>query len=133
MLHLVTRLIPSQGTAEMNMFLRRRVHSIVVTMDPRTTLGDTLLHLAVARNNTLKSQNLFEDGQYNFFPSLEVARLIVECGGNVNGFNRANSTPLHTAVAPNNYSREVRYSHYLLPQNWYIMPLMIYVVLFSTR
>jgi ankyrin repeat protein len=107
LLHLVTRLSPIQGTDEMNMFLRRRVHSIVVTMDPRTTLGDTLLHLAVARNNTLKSQNLFEDGQYNFFPSLEVARLIVECGGNVNGFNKANSTPLHTAVAPNNYCREI--------------------------
>ena len=56
LLHLVTRLSPIQGTDEMNMFLRRRVHSIVVTMDPRTTLGDTLLHLAVARNNTLKSQ-----------------------------------------------------------------------------
>ena len=105
------RLSPDQGNPEMNLYLRRRVHSIVVTMDPRTTLGDSLLHLAVARNNTLKSQNLFEDGQYNFFPSLEVARLIVECGGNVNGFNKANSTPLHTAVAPNNYSKEVRNLH----------------------
>ena len=105
------RLSPDQGNPEMNLYLRRRVHSIVVTMDPRTTLGDSLLHLAVARNNTLKSQNLFEDGQYNFFPSLAVARLIVECGGNVNGFNKANSTPLHTAVAPNNYSKEVRNLH----------------------
>jgi len=107
LLHLAMRLSPGQGNPEMNLYLRRRVHSIVVTMDPRTTLGDSLLHLAVARNNTLKSQNLFEGGQYNFFPSLEVARLIVECGGNVNGFNKANSTPLHTAVAPNNYSKEI--------------------------
>ena len=50
------RLSPGQGNPEMNLYLRRRVHSIVVTMDPRTTLGDSLLHLAVARNNTLKSQ-----------------------------------------------------------------------------
>jgi hypothetical protein len=107
LLHLVTRLTPSQGTPEANLYLRRRVHSILVQMDPRTASGDTLLHLSVAKNNTLKSQNIFEDGHYAFFPSLDVAKLLVECGGRVNAMNKANSTPLHTAVAANNYQLPV--------------------------
>ena len=87
--------------------IRQRVHSIVAQMDPRTASGDTLLHLSVAKNNTLKSQNLFEDGAYAFFPSCEVARLLVECGGKVNAVNKSNSTPLHTAAAPGNYQQQV--------------------------
>ena len=71
-------------------------------MDPRTTQGDSLLHLSVSKSNTLKTQvpkdkisifkkqtlNLFdpqaffEDGgqKADLFPSLAVASLLVECG-----------------------------------------------------
>ena len=73
-------------------------------MDPRTTQGDSLLHLSVSKSNTLKTQVLkdkltihffknqtlnlfdpqafFEDGgqKADLFPSLAVASLLVECG-----------------------------------------------------
>jgi len=58
----------------------------------RTTAGDSLLHLTVMRNNTLKSQNLFEEGQYAFFPSLEVTQLLVECGAKINAMNAMANT-----------------------------------------
>ncbi len=89
--------------------MRRRIHNLVHSVDPRTTSGgDSLLHLVVMRNNTLKSQNLFEDGQQDFFPSLGVARLLIECGAKVNAANHAASTPLHIACSPANYRQEVR-------------------------
>ena len=79
-------------------------------MDPRTTQGDSLLHLSVSKSNTLKTQvqyvqctcahggiyfdkidtlinqnepqAFFEDGgqKADLFPSLAVASLLVECG-----------------------------------------------------
>ena len=59
LLHLVTRLQSGNDSLD----LRRRIHHIVHRVDPRSTAGDTLLHLSVMKNNTLKSQNLFEEGQ----------------------------------------------------------------------
>jgi len=91
----------------LQLLMRQRIHNIVHSVDPRTTSGDSLLHLAVSRNNTLKSQNLFEDGHYAFFPSAAVARLLVECGGKVNTPNLMGSTPLHAASDKNNYRREI--------------------------
>ncbi len=88
--------------------MRRRIHNIVHSVDPRTTSGDSLLHLAVMKNNILRSQNLFEDGQYSFFPSMDVVRLLIECGAKVNAANDAASTPLHTACTLANYRQNVR-------------------------
>ncbi len=89
------------------LLIRRRIHAIVHGIDPRTTGGDSLLHLSVMKNNTLKSQSLFEDGHYSFFPSLDVARLLIECGACVNTVNCDGSTPLHTASVALNYRQEV--------------------------
>lgn len=105
LLHLVTKL---PATEEEQVQIRKRLHFTVHNIDPRTSNGDSLLHLAVMKNNTLKSQNLFEDGHYSFFPSLEVAKLLLECGAKVNAFNNAGSTPLHTAALLTNYKQEVR-------------------------
>jgi hypothetical protein len=43
-------------------------------LDPRTTQGDSLLHLAVSKTNTLKTQAFFEDAgqKADLFPSLPV-------------------------------------------------------------
>ena len=103
LLHLVTQLQSSDD----DVVFRRRIHHVVHRIDPRTTSGDSLLHLTVMRNNTLKSQNLFEEGQYAFFPSLEVTQLLVECGAKINAMNATANTPLHTASQPINFSQEV--------------------------
>jgi ankyrin repeat protein len=52
-------------------------------------------------------QNLFEEGQYAFFPSYDVTRLLIECGAPVNALNSSASSPLHTAAMRNNYRKEV--------------------------
>ena len=36
--------------------LRKSIHQLVAVMDPRTTQGDSLLHLSVSKSNTLKTQ-----------------------------------------------------------------------------
>ena len=105
LLHLVTKL-PSKEDADI--MTRKRIHLILSQMDPRTTNGDSLLHLSVMKNNTLKNQNLFEDGNYSFFPSYEVTKLLLECGAKVNAINSSmNNTPLHTASMAVNYRQEV--------------------------
>ena len=106
LLHLVTRLQPGNDTLD----LRRRIHHIVRHIDPRSTAGDSLLHLSVMKNNTLKSQNLFEEGQYAFFPSIEVAKLLIECGAQVNARNNSLNSPLHVAAFRSNFRQEVRQS-----------------------
>ena len=35
---------------------RKSIHQLVAVMDPRTTQGDSLLHLSVSKSNTLKTQ-----------------------------------------------------------------------------
>lgn len=89
--------------------LRKKIHRLVHVMDPRTTQGDSLLHLAVSKSNSLKTQNFFEDGGQlgNLFPSLPVARMLVECGARINATNAVESTPLHTASCLANFKQEV--------------------------
>ena len=88
--------------------MKRRLHCILYHLDPRTTSGDSLLHLSVSKNNTLKTQNLFDDGHYAFFPNFDVARLLIDCGAKINALNEENSTPLHVASAQQNFKMEVR-------------------------
>ena len=87
--------------------IRRRIHTVVHVVDPRTTAGDSLLHLSVMKNNTLRSQNLFEEAKQAFFPSVQVTKLLVECGAKINALNTTATTPLHTASLPQNYRQEV--------------------------
>jgi len=86
--------------------LRKKIHRLVHVMDPRTTQGDSLLHLAVSKSNSLKS---FEDGGQmgNLFPSVSVASMLVECGARINATNALESTPLHTASCLTNFKQEV--------------------------
>lgn len=107
LVHLVTQL-PRVPTLELQ--LKKKIHKLVLGMDPRTTQGDSLLHLAVSKNNSLKTQNIFDDGGVqvgNLFPSLEVAKFLVECGSRVNCTNIQGSTPLHTAASHANFKQEV--------------------------
>merc|ERR1712198_448946 len=79
LLFLITKL---KSVPVLELPLRKKIHRLVHEMDPRTTSRDSLLHLAVSKSNSLKAQNFFEDGgtMGNLFPSLSVARLLVECG-----------------------------------------------------
>jgi Fem-1 family protein b len=93
------------------MDIRRRVHQIVRSINPRTFPNDdTLLHLACMRGNTLKSATLFgENNGQNpaFFPSPSVVKLLVECGSKINADNQTGSTPLHTASMIENFNQEI--------------------------
>ena len=108
-LHLVTCLHSNEDEDDITE-IRRRIHTVVRVVDPRTTAGDSLLHLSVMKNNTLKTQhtqNMFEEGKFAFFPSVEVAKLLVECGAKINAYNHNANSPLHTASNTMNYRQEV--------------------------
>jgi len=106
LLFLITKL---KSVPVLELPLRKKIHRLVHEMDPRTTSRDSLLHLAVSKSNSLKAQNFFEDGgtMGNLFPSLSVARLLVECGARINATNNLGSTPLHTASTVSNFKQEV--------------------------
>ena len=92
--------------------IRRQIHTVVHLVDPRTMAGDSLLHLSIMKNNTLEAeytQNIeeFEEKRLAFFPSVEVAKLLVECGAKINALNTIAYTPLHTASITMNYRQEV--------------------------
>jgi len=107
LIHLVTQL-PRVPALELQ--LRKKIHKLVVVMDPRNTQGDTLLHLAASKYNSLKTQHIFDDGgtqMGNLFPSVEVVKFLVDCGARVNATNVQGSTPLHTAASLENYKPEI--------------------------
>ena len=90
------------------MEMRRKIHTVVHLLDIRNSDGDSLLHLSVMKNNMLKSQqNLFDDARFAFFPSVEVTKLLVECGAKINALNINSDAPLHTASQVGNYRQEV--------------------------
>ena len=75
----------------------------VVRIDPRNSGGESLLHLAANRDNTIKSSTYFDEPQGTFFPSVAVARLLIECGADVSSLDHKRNTPLHTAAKIQNY------------------------------
>ena len=107
LLHLVAQL-PRAAALELQ--LKRKLYQVLVNLDPRTTDGDTLLHLAASRNNFLKSQNIFEEnGQQtgDLFPSLEVVRFLLDCGARPNATNDLGSSPLFIASLPTNFDQNI--------------------------
>jgi len=107
LIHLVTQL-PRLPALELQ--LKKKIHKLLVFMDPRTIQGDSLLHLSGSKSNSLKTQNIFEDGgaqMGNLFPSVEVAKFLIECGARVNATNLHGSTPLHTAANITNFKQDV--------------------------
>jgi len=71
--------------------------------------GDSLLHLSLMKMTTIKNQNLFEESHYDFFPSFDVAKLLIECGAKINAMNNEANTPLHTASRRENFNQEVNF------------------------
>jgi ankyrin repeat protein len=77
-----------------------------VKCDPRSSHGDSLLHLVATRNNTIKSTYFAEEGGY-VFPSARVAQLLIQCGANIMSRNYRHCTPLHFVALAANYNQEV--------------------------
>ncbi|XP_037043236.1 protein fem-1 homolog CG6966 [Bradysia coprophila] len=66
--------------------------------------NDTLLHLSVSRLNVIKSSYFqYENNIRVVFPNIEVAKLLIDCGADVNAQNESRSTPLHVASIAYNY------------------------------
>ncbi|XP_040584018.1 protein fem-1 homolog C isoform X2 [Lepeophtheirus salmonis] len=105
LLYLVTQL--PNGEIMLSLELRKKIHHLVHNVNPTTADGSTLLHLTVSESNVLKTQNIIEEGHYSFFPNLEVLKILVECGANVNAMNSTASTPLHIAAVPQNYRTKI--------------------------
>lgn len=100
----VLHVIPK--TPEQIMMMKQLIRDIL-RIEPRTSAGDTLLHLVVSKSNTMKPNNYFEDPHTAIFPNAAIAELLLECGANVEVINYNLSTPLHIAALISNFTPEV--------------------------
>lgn len=82
----------------------------IVKNDIRTSTQDSLLHMCVSRLNFVK-HGYFQNHNLtakSVFPNIEVVKLLLKCGSNVNARNECRSTPLFIASNPYNYNFKVR-------------------------
>ncbi|XP_022663373.1 protein fem-1 homolog A-like [Varroa jacobsoni] len=81
----------------------------LVVLNPRMTNGNSLLHMAVGKVDSLQ-QPYFEDHrqqQQHIFPDPVTTRMLLQVGANVEAVNEDGSTPLHTASLRVNYREEI--------------------------
>lgn len=101
--HLIYLLIET-GTSDDQKTLTKQLVYDLVKQNPRSSyMEDTLLHLCVSKMNTISSTYFATDSTHTIFPHLEVVKLLLECGANVNARNEWRSTPLHIASEPFNF------------------------------
>ena len=96
----------------------------VLSVNPISQHGDTLLHLAVASSSMLKSNSFLDGGVEGMdadrlagqtecilrpplFPSESVTKFIMLCGYDVHARNDLQETPLHIASRCENFSEAV--------------------------
>ncbi|TRY78259.1 hypothetical protein TCAL_11693 [Tigriopus californicus] len=79
----------------------------VLKLNPLTSQGDTLLHLAVSSSSTLKSNSFLDDDSFSLFPSIDVAEFIIRCGFQIHARNFNEETPLHVAAKVENFNEDV--------------------------
>ena len=105
LLFLVTKLLKNPNY---DRTLARQLLNRLMKIDPRNSSGESLLHLAASRDNTIKSSNYFDEPHGNYFPSCAVTQLLIECGNaDVGALDHRHSTPLHTASRSKNYTAEL--------------------------
>uniref|UniRef100_A0A9J8DB09 Uncharacterized protein n=1 Tax=Cyprinus carpio carpio TaxID=630221 RepID=A0A9J8DB09_CYPCA len=92
-LHLLFLLEKLECAPEQEHQKRRTVYRLL-KLSPRARSGYTPLHMAVDKDTT--SVGRYPVGR---FPSLSVARLLLECGADVDSRDCENNTPLHVAAA----------------------------------
>jgi len=111
MIHLFTRLECSHNEKQNVMKL---VHAVIVA-DPRCSNGQSILHLAVDPIVSLTAEEF-----YSSLPSLEVLKVLVSCGANVNTVCNQGNTPLlevakrHFEVGTANDDDEIKILQFLI-------------------
>lgn len=85
----------------------RRLTNCILRCNPRTSLGDSLLHLAVSKSNTIKTNNFMDEPHTQIFPDASVVELLIESGAIIDVVNSTDSTPLHLACTRTNYHQKV--------------------------
>ncbi|XP_026472719.1 protein fem-1 homolog CG6966 isoform X1 [Ctenocephalides felis] len=101
--HLIYLLLMTASNNSEKEQVNMLVHHLMQHDIRSSCTGDSLLHLCVSRLNVIKS-SYFAETNHNFiFPNLEVARLLLNCGANVNARNESKSTPLHIASITYNF------------------------------
>jgi hypothetical protein len=69
--------------------------------------NDSLLHMAVSKNNVVRSHFFMDDHQVTVFPSYDVTKFLIDCGADINAINDANATPLHHVTCNDNFNPQV--------------------------
>jgi len=82
-----------------------RIAVKLIKFDPRTSQGDSLLHLVVSSGSNLKST--FEMNADKLFPNHELSQLLLSCGADPNTINKIKNAPLHLACTRLNYDKRV--------------------------
>lgn len=104
--HLLYLLIQTAHTPDDHAAVNQSVAKIV--RNTRSSCDDTLLHLVVSRLNVIKSAYFTDDTHLrSIFPNIDVVRLLLNCGAEVNATNKSKSTPLLIACAPYNFEMEL--------------------------
>lgn len=102
----------ANGCAEKMKLVYSSVYHIVKN-DIRTSTQDSLLHMCASRLNYVK-HGYFQDHNLtakSVFPNIDVVKLLLKCGSNVNARNECRSTPLFIASNPYNYNHEVKFNY----------------------
>lgn len=103
--HLIYLMIKAAGSKdEAKLYQIHKSVYKIVKHDIRTSNQDTLLHMCVSRLNYVK-HGYFADhniSSKSVFPSMDVVKLLLNCGAQVNARNECRSTPLFIASIPYN-------------------------------
>ncbi|OQR73147.1 protein fem-1C-like [Tropilaelaps mercedesae] len=86
----------------------RRLTRKLILLNPRMTNGNSLLHMAVGKVDSLR-QSYFDDHrqQQQIFPDPVTTSMLLHVGANVEAVNEDGSTPLHTASLRVNYREKI--------------------------
>ncbi|KFB51997.1 AGAP004499-PA-like protein [Anopheles sinensis] len=110
--HLIFLVLATAKTSSDRELIYRAVHALVQSNIRSASNNDTLLHLSVSRLNVIKSGYFTDDTTTTkvVFPNLSVAKLLLDCGADVNAKNECKSPPLLVAAMPYNYDRDIIYT-----------------------
>lgn len=95
LIHLVSRLEMNESE---NTAFFKKVHNLI-SLNPRGSRNETLLHLSVDPKISLTSEEF-----YSPFPSLAVIQILLRCGAAVNALDKKKNTPLHDSLMFLTYS-----------------------------
>jgi hypothetical protein len=108
--HLIYLMLESANGCEekLNLIYSNVYH--IVKNDIKASTQDSLLHLCVSRLNYVK-HGYFMDPNVDtksVFPNINVVKVLLKCGSDVNARNECRSTALFIASNPYNFNFEVR-------------------------